>query len=217
CEPDGRQCFCVDSRGIEIANSRTRNGQKPDCDSIQSAVTPRTKECVGSGVRGPCSSTLTRWYFDEREAKCKLGVAVNCATSDCPSGYKCSVVQQAKVCCPENSKIGLQGTNPSDVCSMPKERGPCDKYELRFYYNAEAKDCKYFFWGGCEGNGNNFEKVEDCEAACGIAKVKENLATTPPTAGGGRPPFRTTQGIRITPGVGGAQDAAVTERSECTF
>ncbi|PIO71742.1 thyroglobulin type-1 repeat-containing domain protein [Teladorsagia circumcincta] len=72
CEPDGRQCFCVDARGIEIANSRTRNGQKPDCDGIQSSSVPKTKECVGGAARGPCSAALTRWYYDEQEAKCKV-------------------------------------------------------------------------------------------------------------------------------------------------
>ncbi|EPB71358.1 Kunitz/Bovine pancreatic trypsin inhibitor domain protein [Ancylostoma ceylanicum] len=262
CEPDGRQCFCVDSRGIEIPNSRTRNGQKPDCDSIQSATVPKTKECVGAAVRGPCSASMNRWYYDEQEAKCrrftysgcggngnnyetedacsqrcapppmglpkcekgeplktKLGVTVNCAKSDCPSGYKCSIVQQTSVCCPENDKIiGLQTTNPSDVCSMPKERGPCDKYELRFYFNAEVKECKYFFWGGCEGNGNNFEKVEECESACGIAKVKESLPTStrPSTASNRQPHFRTTQGIRITPVGGVRSEETVAQESTTT-
>ncbi|VDM63339.1 unnamed protein product [Angiostrongylus costaricensis] len=213
CEPDGRQCFCVDARGLEIANSRTRNGRKPDCNSIQSASTPRTKDCVGGAVRGPCSGSLDRWYYDEDEAECKgeplktkLGVAVNCAKSDCPSGYKCSVVQQSSVCCPENNKIiGLQMSGSDDVCSLPKDRGPCDKYELRFYFNAELKECKYFFWGGCEGNGNNFEKVEECESTCGIIKVKQSMpitTRTTPTVTIGRQPsfsFKTTQGIRITP------------------
>ncbi|XGW03811.1 hypothetical protein V3C99_015174 [Haemonchus contortus] len=245
CEPDGRQCFCVDAKGIEIANSRTRNGQKPDCDGIQLSSAPKTKECVGGAARGPCSAALSRWYYDEQEAKCKkftfsgcggngnnydteeacirrcapppmglpkcekgeplktkLGVPVNCAKSDCPYGYKCSVVQQTSVCCPENNKIiGLQTSGSADVCSLPKERGPCDKYELRFYYNAELKECKYFFWGGCQGNKNNFEKVEDCEATCGIAKAKDSIPTTPaPSTQNQRLPFRTTQGIRITPG-----------------
>ncbi|KAE9413190.1 hypothetical protein Angca_005363, partial [Angiostrongylus cantonensis] len=93
----------------------------------------------------------------------------------------------------------------SDVCSLPKDRGPCDKYELRFYFNAELKECKYFFWGGCEGNGNNFEKVEECESTCGIIKVKQSMPTTTrttPTMTISRQPpisFKTTQGIRITP------------------
>ncbi|RCN26151.1 Kunitz/Bovine pancreatic trypsin inhibitor domain protein [Ancylostoma caninum] len=151
--------------------------------------------------------------------KTKLGVTVNCAKSDCPSGYKCSIVQQTSVCCPENDKIiGLQTSNPSDVCSMPKERGPCDKYELRFYFNAEVKECKYFFWGGCEGNGNNFEKVEECESACGIAKVKESLPTStrPTTANNRQPHFRTTQGIRITPGGGVRNEETLAQESTTT-
>ncbi|KAJ1345668.1 NAD(P)H-quinone oxidoreductase subunit 5, chloroplastic, variant 3 [Parelaphostrongylus tenuis] len=247
CEPDERQCFCVDARGIEIANSRTRNGQKPDCDSIQFATTPKTKECVGDPDRGPCSGSLDRWYYDENEADCKkfvfsgcggngnnyeskegcvqrcapppmglskcekgeplktnLGVAVNCAKTDCPSGYKCSVVQQTSVCCAENTKIiGLQTSASDDVCSMSKDRGPCDKYELRFYFNAELKECKYFFWGGCEGNGNNFEKLDECESTCGVAKAKEGAPSTTRTTiitTNNRQPtllYRTTQGIRI--------------------
>lgn len=28
------------------------------------------------------------------------GAPVNCAKTPCPSGYKCSVVQQISVCCP---------------------------------------------------------------------------------------------------------------------
>ncbi|KAK6753411.1 hypothetical protein RB195_012790 [Necator americanus] len=259
CEPDGRQCFCVDLRGIEIPLSRTRNGQKPNCDEIQSAPVPKTKECVGTASRGPCSASLNRWYYDEQEAKCrrfvysgcggngnnyetedscsqrcapppmglpkcekgeplksKLGVTVNCAKSDCPSGYTCSIVQQTSVCCPEKNSISGQLTsNSSDICSMPKERGPCDKYELRFYFNAEVKECKYFFWGGCEGNGNNFENVEECESACGIVKVKENhlMSTRPPTTSNRQPSFRTTQGIRINLGSGSRNEESATSES----
>uniref|UniRef100_A0A0M3IQG7 Papilin n=1 Tax=Ascaris lumbricoides TaxID=6252 RepID=A0A0M3IQG7_ASCLU len=99
------------------------------------------------------------------------GAPVNCAKTPCPSGYKCSVVQQISVCCPisdPSKEAGVlhSGVN-ADVCQLPKERGPCDRYELRFYYNNDLKECKYFFFGGCEGNGNNFERVEDCEKTCG--------------------------------------------------
>lgn len=54
----------------------------------------------------------------------------------------------------------------SNICQLPKERGPCDQYELRFYYNNRLGECKYFFFGGCEGNANNFERVEECERIC---------------------------------------------------
>ncbi|VDP01904.1 unnamed protein product [Heligmosomoides polygyrus] len=253
CEPDGRQCFCVDSRGIEIANSRTRNGQKPDCDGIQSSSVPRTKECVGGAVRGPCSATMNRWYYDEQEAKCnrfsysgcggngnnydsedaciqrcapppmglprcekgeplktKLGVTVNCAKSDCPYGYKCSIVQQTSVCCPENNKIiGLQTSASTDVCSLPKERGPCDKYELRFYFNAELK---------VSFRASSFANVNNSAEYFKRAEPRENIPTTPRPAQSNRVhSFRTTQGIRITPGTfTRSEEAAVAhERFVC--
>ncbi|CAB3399020.1 unnamed protein product [Caenorhabditis bovis] len=239
CERNGHQCFCVDANGIETPNSRTRNGERPDCSSIQSTRATTTKECVGKALPGPCTGTYTRFYYNEDSQKCeqftytgcggngnnyeskeacesrcapppvglprceigeplktKIGVPVNCAKTDCPSGYRCSIVQQSSVCCPENTKtVGLQTNGRASRCALPKERGPCDKYELRFYFNADLNECKYFFWGGCEGNENNFERVEDCESACGIRRNGESPRVT------NRPnvEIRTTQGIRITP------------------
>ncbi|CAD6193631.1 unnamed protein product [Caenorhabditis auriculariae] len=131
--------------------------------------------------------------------KTKIGVPVNCAKTDCPSGYKCNIVQQSSVCCQESSKdVGLQTVD--DRCKLPKERGPCDKYELRFYYNPDLHECKYFFWGGCDGNTNNFEKAEDCEVACGVRKQGVSKTVEEhPGRGQQHVGFRTTQGIRITP------------------
>lgn len=55
----------------------------------------------------------------------------------------------------------------TEACKLPKDRGNCDKYELRFYYNSEVKECKYFFYGGCAGNANNFKELAECERVCG--------------------------------------------------
>ncbi|CCG28205.1 Papilin [Caenorhabditis elegans] len=250
CETNGRQCFCVNTQGIEVPNSRTRDGTRPDCYSIQSSRTVNTKECVGVSLPGPCHGSFQRYFYNEDSQKCeqftysgcggngnnyesreacedrcapppvglpkceigeplktKIGVPVNCAKTDCPSGYRCSVVQHSSVCCPENNKVvGLQTSGARATrCSLPKERGPCDKYELRFYFNADLNECKYFFWGGCEGNQNNFERVEDCESACGVQK--SGVTNRPNTE------IRTTQGIRITPN-GGKLSWEETEEDE---
>lgn len=54
----------------------------------------------------------------------------------------------------------------ADVCSQPKEEGPCDQWTLQFYYNADAKRCENFYYGGCGGTGNRFETETECQAIC---------------------------------------------------
>ena len=54
-----------------------------------------------------------------------------------------------------------------------------------FYFNKELNECKYFFYGGCGANGNNFEKLDECEQKCakgGAPKVEVPTFTTTPAA-----------------------------------
>lgn len=53
-----------------------------------------------------------------------------------------------------------------DVCSQPKETGPCDQWETRFYYNTQTRKCDAFTYGGCEGTGNRFNSLVECESVC---------------------------------------------------
>jgi hypothetical protein len=62
--------------------------------------------------------------------------------------------------------IGGTGGQPS-LCSLPAKTGPCEAYFERFFHNAETGFCESFVYGGCEGNENNFETFEECQAACG--------------------------------------------------
>ena len=53
-----------------------------------------------------------------------------------------------------------------DVCSLPKETGPCRAYFPSFFYNSETKQCESFVYGGCRGNGNRFSSKSECEEKC---------------------------------------------------
>ena len=54
---------------------------------------------------------------------------------------------------------------PGAKCSLVPQRGPCKAMFEKYYYNANAKKCTPFFWGGCEGVVP-FDTLEECESAC---------------------------------------------------
>jgi hypothetical protein len=38
-----------------------------------------------------------------------------------------------------------------DLCSLAPEPGPCEAIFTKYYFDKEAKKCKEFSWGGCDG------------------------------------------------------------------
>ncbi|CAB3397113.1 unnamed protein product [Caenorhabditis bovis] len=55
---------------------------------------------------------------------------------------------------------------PAIDCYAPADPGSCDDYRLVYHYSAKTASCRLFYYGGCAGNTNRFEKKEQCEAAC---------------------------------------------------
>ncbi|XP_029048971.1 kunitz-type serine protease inhibitor Bt-KTI-like [Osmia bicornis bicornis] len=51
-------------------------------------------------------------------------------------------------------------------CLMPLERGPCRALMKRYGYNPETNRCEEFFFGGCQGNANNFMNLDMCKESC---------------------------------------------------
>uniref|UniRef100_A0A0N5BFF6 Kunitz/Bovine pancreatic trypsin inhibitor domain protein n=1 Tax=Strongyloides papillosus TaxID=174720 RepID=A0A0N5BFF6_STREA len=181
CNAEKQECFCVDENGKEIPYSRSLpTGVAPDCNAILTAEKKLFNKCTGKSVYGPCKANLSRWYFDEIENKCKLFQYSGCGSNgnNYENELACidrCIPKKAMTSSEDESHTTTSQIDRNTVCSLPKERGPCEKYDLRFYFNKDLNECKYFFYGGCEGNANNFLKVEDCEATCGgkPSQIKE--------------------------------------------
>lgn len=53
-----------------------------------------------------------------------------------------------------------------DICNQEMKVGSCYDWESRYFYNKTSAQCEHFFYGGCEGNGNNFATEDECSYHC---------------------------------------------------
>lgn len=65
-----------------------------------------------------------------------------------------------------HSELLVTNTTISDACKLPKVKGACQGYHLRWYFDAVREQCGQFVFGGCLGNANNFESRELCQEHC---------------------------------------------------
>lgn len=61
------------------------------------------------------------------------------------------------------------------TCALQKETGPGKLSMKRFYYDMEMKKCLEFTYGGMKGNGNNFNKLEECQQECSSYNNESNI------------------------------------------
>ena len=108
--------------------------------------------------------------------KCSLK-EVQCVRSPCPPVVECTHTGPCKVCKSEQTCIlePLQCLIPpcpeiprclEPRCTLKADPGPCEAAIPRYFYNTGTRRCERFIFGGCLGNENNFETLEECEKTC---------------------------------------------------
>ena len=133
-------------------------------------------------VVGPCSGSMTQWYYDRStdtchefdyggcqgnanrfndrrqcEEHCRVIISTAAAYVPSPLIY----TTHAPYTIPESS---------TDICGMNVDTGPCNDEQAAWYYNKTSSECHAFIYGGCGGNANRFESEEQCERQCGNFK-----------------------------------------------
>ncbi|CAI5449951.1 unnamed protein product [Caenorhabditis angaria] len=65
-------------------------------------------------------------------------------------------------------------TNPR--CNYWPDRGTCENQEfvVKWYYDRYDHRCRRFFYGGCEGNDNRYDSLEECTSQCQFIEPDNN-------------------------------------------
>ncbi|VDL91742.1 unnamed protein product [Schistocephalus solidus] len=107
---------------------------------------------------GPCRGALLRYYFNYETKRCDEFIYGGCKGN--ANNFQ-TILECQELCMKPATKIAK-----TDVCKLPQDVGPCKAMIPRFAYDDNLKACVPFTYGGCQGNGNNFETKEQCEAQC---------------------------------------------------
>lgn len=67
-------------------------------------------------------------------------------------------------------------------CAMKVDDGPCKAMIRSYFFNILTHQCEEFIYGGCRGNENRFETLEECKTTC-IPGYKKTPVKTTFTAG----------------------------------
>ena len=65
-------------------------------------------------------------------------------------------------------------------CKLAADMGPCRASKPRFHFDAASGECQPFNFGGCRGNANNFETIEQCRNECAAAAATATNPENPP-------------------------------------
>lgn len=152
-------------------------------------------------VVGPCKALMPSWYYDNDDGRCMMFDYGGCQGNEnrfttraecdraCHAGINdfrlgklsvqaygngalCNTTQRS--CSRSITMSAYVELFPEvDICMLPKVSGPCEALAIVWHYNSEEMSCMTFEYGGCQGNGNNFPTLEECERACKPGRIHQ--------------------------------------------
>ncbi|VDP21130.1 unnamed protein product [Soboliphyme baturini] len=133
---------------------------------ISAKMYDQKMQCFLPPEKGPCRASIPKWYYDGKTEKCLTFIYGGCGGN----GNNFETIKECQECAesvPKTTPLSVSSEHFSiSSCQLPVERGPCRANLLRWFFNVASQRCEVFAFGGCDGNGNNFEDKEICESHC---------------------------------------------------
>ncbi|XP_018562061.1 papilin [Anoplophora glabripennis] len=127
-------------------------------DGITAARGPHQQGCGCRNTEfGCCSDEQTPAFGPNKEGCGCVSSKFGC----CVDGVTEAKGENFEGC--ETAPENLQAS-----CSLPKERGTCRNYTVKWFFDMDYGGCSRFWYGGCDGNGNRYKTKEECDQVCVI-------------------------------------------------
>ncbi|XP_012667659.1 tissue factor pathway inhibitor isoform X1 [Otolemur garnettii] len=129
---------------------------------------PMHSFCALKADDGPCKAMMKRFFFNIFTQQCEEFVYGGCEGNQ----NRFDSLEECKKTCVRDylkkiTKTTLIKEKP-DFCFLEEDAGICRGYITRYFYNNQSKQCERFKYGGCLGNQNNFETLEECKNTCEV-------------------------------------------------
>ncbi|GFO35486.1 papilin [Plakobranchus ocellatus] len=162
--------------GCPEDNIGTRSGVTAD------KTVKKASSCTADEVRGLCGKEYQQRYrYNSSKATCEFFWWGSCGQEDNVFVSKEECEMECASTAVVTSTEGLD-TDFMSVCDMPQESGPCRGRQIRYSYSSQQRRCVRFYYGGCQGNENNFESLFECQQECmGWVSQPETTTQAPTT------------------------------------
>nr|XP_046229614.1 kunitz-type protease inhibitor 1-like isoform X4 [Scatophagus argus] len=166
------QLTVTDSNGRSHADTVTVLVLSPEMSSLF---------CRAPEKVGPCRAAFPRWRYDAATGDCKQFVFGGCkpnlnnflSKGECLSACRgVTVSSERSLALPAavnqtfTRLLNIDVNQRKARCTEPPHTGPCRASHTRWYYDPMNRKCSRFTYGGCDANGNNFEKENKCSETC---------------------------------------------------
>uniref|UniRef100_A0A8C6QK43 Tissue factor pathway inhibitor n=1 Tax=Nannospalax galili TaxID=1026970 RepID=A0A8C6QK43_NANGA len=134
-------------------------------DSVLPPLKLKNSFCALKVDDGPCKAMMRRFFFNIFTQQCEEFIYGGCEGNK--NRFE-SLEECKEKCMLETSKArqGQERMLRPDFCFLEEDPGICRGYITRYFYNNQSKQCERFKYGGCLGNLNNFESLDECKNTC---------------------------------------------------
>ncbi|XP_033162682.1 papilin isoform X2 [Drosophila mauritiana] len=121
---------------------------------VEEPSVPTYSVCAEPPEAGECDNRTTAWFYDSENMACTAFTYTGCGGN----GNRFETRDQCERQCGEFKGV--------DVCNEPVTTGPCTDWQTKYYFNTASQACEPFTYGGCDGTGNRFSDLFECQTVC---------------------------------------------------